>query len=58
MHAQWKNELILFTAISRKVVPKVNAIIPKSIVGGFEFTPRQRNLKEWHETPWMYVCEC
>ena len=58
MHAQWKNELILFTAISRKVVAKVNATIPKSIVGGFEFTLRQRNLKEWHERPWTYVCEC
>ena len=25
--------------------------IPKGIVGGFEFTVHQRNLKEWHERP-------
>ena len=58
MHAQWKNELISFTAISRKVVAKVNATIPKIIVGGFEFTLRQRNLKEWHARRWTYACEC
>ena len=28
---------------------KVHATIPKGIVGGFEFTVIQRNLKEWHE---------
>ena len=37
---------------------KVHATIPKGIVGGFEFTVLQRNLKEWHERPWTYVCEC
>ena len=30
---------------------KVPATIPKVIVGGFEFTVLQRNLKEWHERP-------
>ena len=30
--------LTVYTAISRKVVAKVNATIPKSIVSGFEFT--------------------
>ena len=34
---------------------KVNATIPKGIVGGFEFTVLQRNLKKWHERPWTYV---
>ena len=29
---------------------KVHATIPKGIVGGFEFTVLQRNLKEWHKT--------
>ena len=24
----------------------------------FEFTVFQRNLKEWQERPWTYVCEC
>ena len=37
---------------------KVHATIPKGIVGGFEFFVLQRNLKEWHERPWTYVCEC
>ena len=34
---------------------KVHATIPKGIVGGFEYTILQRNLKEWHEKPWTYV---
>ena len=37
---------------------KVHATSPKGIVSGFEFTVLQRNLKEWHERPWTYVCEC
>ena len=28
---------------------KVHATIPKGILGGFEFTVPQKNLKEWHE---------
>ena len=36
---------------------KVHATIPKGIVGGFEFTLLQRNLKERHVRPWTYVCE-
>ena len=30
----------------------------KGIVDGFESTVLQRNLKEWHERPWTYVCYC
>ena len=53
----WSGQL--FTAISRKIVEKdVHATIPKGIVGGFEFTVFQRNLKEWQERPWTHVCEC
>jgi len=38
---------------------KVLATIPKGIVGSSEFTVLQRNsVKEWHEKPWTYVCEC
>ena len=37
---------------------KVHATTPKGIVGGFEFTVFQRNLIEWQERPWTYVCEC
>ena len=37
---------------------KVHATIPKGIMGGFEFTALRRNLKELHERPWTYVCEC
>ena len=36
---------------------KVHATIPKDIVGGFEVTVVQRNLKE-EERPSTYVCEC
>ena len=46
------------TAISREVVGKVHATIPKVIVGGFEFTVLQRNLKEVHERPWTKICHC
>ena len=35
---------------------KMHATIPKGIAGDF-FTVLQRNLKEWHERPWTYVCE-
>ena len=31
---------------------KVHVTSPKGIVGGFEFTVLQRNLKEQHERPW------
>ena len=34
---------------------KVHVTTAKGIVGGF--TVVQRNLKEWHERPWAYVCE-
>ena len=37
---------------------KVHATIPKGIVGGFEFPVVPKNLKEWQEMPWTYVCEC
>ena len=47
----------MYTAISRKVVGKVHATTSKGIVGGFEFTVLQRNLKELHERPWTFVCE-
>ena len=30
---------------------KLHVTIPKSIVGGFECTVCQRNLKEWHGRP-------
>ena len=33
----------------------MHAAIPKGIVGGFELTIFQKNLKEWHERPWT-VC--
>ena len=37
---------------------KVRATIPNGIVGCFEFTVLQRNLREWQERLWIYVCEC
>ena len=37
---------------------KVHSTIPKGIVGGFDCTVLQRNLKEWLERSRTYVCEC
>ena len=45
------------TAISRRVVGKSAPDNPKGIVGGFDLTVVQRNLKEWQERLWTYVCE-
>ena len=42
----------------KRLSEKVHATNPKGIVGGFELTVFQRNLKEWQERPWTYVCEC
>ena len=36
---------------------KVNATIPKVIVGGFEYIFLQRNLREWLDRQWTYLCE-
>ena len=41
-----------------KLSEKVHATIPKGIVGGLKFTVLRRNLQEWHERPWTYVCVC
>ena len=51
----------MFTCIQlfrEKLSEKVHTTIPKGIVGGFEFTVLQRNLREWQERLWTYVCEC
>ena len=50
-----KNSIQLFR---ERLWEKVHAIMPKGIVGGFEFTVLQRNLQEWHERPWTYVFNC
>ena len=42
----------------RERLSEKKCTILKGIVGGFEFTVLYRNLKEWHERPWTYVCEC
>ena len=44
--------------LRERLSEKVHATIPNGVVGGFEFTILQRNLREWQERPWMYVCEC
>ena len=49
---QWDIFIQLFR---ERLSEKVHATIPKGIVGGFEFTVLQRNLKEWHKSPWN-VC--
>ena len=53
-----KETAIRIQLFRERLSEKVHATIPKGIVGGFEFTVLQRNLKEWHERPWTYVCEC
>ena len=64
----FSNDVLLVSVSTRVVVciqlfreklsEKVHSTITKGIVGGFEFAVLQRNLKEWHERPWTYVCEC
>ena len=44
--------------LRERLSEKVHATIPKRIVGGFELVFLQRNLKEWYERPWTYVCAC
>ena len=46
------------TIFRERLSEKVHATTPKGIVGGFEFTRPQRNLKQWYERPWTYVYEC
>ena len=46
----------LIQLFRERLSEKVHATI--HIVGGLEFTVLQRNLREWHERPWTYVCEC
>ena len=50
---QTRSDIQLFR---ERLSEKVHATIPKGIVGGFQFTFLQRNLKEWHLRPWTYVC--
>ena len=53
--------IAMYTSIplfGERLSDKVHATTPKGIVGGFEFTVFQRNLKEWQERPWTCVCEC
>ena len=53
--ATYRLEIQLF---KERLSEKVHATIQKGIVGGFESTVLQRNLQEWHERPWTYVCDC
>ena len=51
--------ILLYIQLFReRLSEKVHATIPKGIVGSLEFTVLQRNLREWHERPWTYGCEC
>ena len=57
--AGWFKESVrVHIQLFRERLPeKVLETISKGNVGGFEFTVLQRNLKEWHERPWSYVCK-
>ena len=53
--------IAMYTSIQlfrERLSDKVHKTTAKDIVGGFEFTVFQRNLEEWQERPWTYVCEC
>ena len=55
----WNTEMSHCIQLFReRLSDKVHATTPKCIAGGLEFTVFQRNLKQWHERPWTYVCEC
>ena len=47
-----------FKLFRERLSEKLPVTIPIGIVGWFELTVLHRNLKEWHERPWTYVCEC
>ena len=51
--ARWEFKYIQL--FRERLSEKVHATMPKGIVGSSEFTVLQRNLKEWHETEFMYV---
>ena len=47
----------LYTAVSRKVVGKSARDKPERYCGWFLVHCFSNKFKEWHERPWMYVCE-
>ena len=47
--------LVHIQLFRERLSDKVHATTPEGIVGGFEFTGFQRNLREWHERPWTYL---
>ena len=47
---------ICIQLLRERLSEKVHATIPKGIVGRFEFTFLQRNLKEWHSVEAMDIC--
>ena len=51
------NTHIYIQLFRERLSEKVHATVPKGVLGGFEFFVFQRNLKEWHERPWTYLCE-
>ena len=53
--SMWGFAHIWIQVFREKLSEKVHATIAKGIVGGFEYTVLQRNLKEWHKSPWN-VC--
>ena len=51
-------DILVYSYFEKGCRKKGHATIPKGIVGSFEFTVLQSNLKEWHDRSWAYVCEC
>ena len=57
IEATWLGKPKCLQLLRERLWVKVHRTIPKAIVVGFELTVLQRNLKEWLERPWTYVCE-
>ena len=57
IHRQRKITLLPFIQPLRERSENEHAPIPNGIVGDFDFTFFQRNLKERHKRPWTRVCE-
>ena len=55
--AFWNASLCL-QLFRERLSEKVHTTIPKGIVGGFDCTVLQRNLKQCHGRPRTFVCEC
>ena len=55
---KYKGQALYIQLFRKRLSEKVHANLPKGIVGGFQCSVLQRNLKKWHGRPRTCVCEC